>query len=246
MIGGDGIQGGMVHGNPLNETIVFNHEKLWVPAQPVKPDVPDMTEVMAKARELAKEEKWKPAASMVFKGLGKGNKKLFPEEALIRPGPRFGLNYVHPALHLKIKHPESGKVTDYRRTLELDNGEVKTFWSDNRGDWQRSVFVSRPDNVIVTRLTRPHKGELEAEIQFHERPGYDTKDIAPPSISHQVKDGVGELYLHTSYRHLHGLSEAEGYHVMARVVTKGSVVGQGCGRSIDPQSNRVFAQGRTA
>jgi hypothetical protein len=33
-IGGSGIQGVVVHGNPLEETIVVNHEKLWGPSQP--------------------------------------------------------------------------------------------------------------------------------------------------------------------------------------------------------------------
>lgn len=217
LIGGNGRQGVMVHGDPLSERIVLNHEKLWVPAQSVKPDVPNMVEAISKARELAKQEKWGPAASLVFRAFGEGNAKMFPEEDLIRPGPRFGLNYVHPGLYLRIETPKAGEIKSYRRTLELDNGEIGVQWSDDRGDWHRQVFVSRPDNVIVTRLSRPTGGKLECAVRFEARKGWDEKDIATPTIEHRE----GEIYFKTFYRHKHGLPESEGYHVLSRVITKG-------------------------
>ncbi|MEQ8836362.1 MAG: glycoside hydrolase N-terminal domain-containing protein, partial [Lacipirellulaceae bacterium] len=223
LISGNGRQGVMVHGNPLEETIVLNHEKLWVPAQPVKPDVPNMVEAMARARELAKQEKWSPAASTVFNEFGNGNAKMFPKEALIRPGPRFGLNYVHPALHLKFSIPKLGEITDYRRTLTLDTGEINVRWRDDRGDWQRSCFVSRPDNVIVTRLKRPTGAPLNLDVMFAARKGWDEKDIEAPTIEHRDD----EMYLQTQYKHLHGLAEAEGYQVLARVITTGGTTSAG-------------------
>lgn len=217
LVSGNGRQGVMVHGDPLEETIVFNHEKLWVPAQPVKPDVPDMAEDMRRARKLAREGKFGPAASTVFLEFGKGNAEMFPAEALIRPGPRFGLNYVHPGLHLGISIPKQGEIKNYRRTLELDSGEIQVHWEDDRGSWKRSVFVSRPHNVIVTRLQRATNAPLSTRISFKARTGWDEKDIQSPRIEHRDD----EIYLQTAYRHLHGLSEAEGYHAMARVIVEG-------------------------
>lgn len=225
LIGGNGRQGVMVHGFPLDEKIVLNHEKLWVPAQPVKPDVPNIANAMKRARELAKQEKWSPAASTVYNSFNAGNKAMFPQEALVRPGPRLGLNYVHPGLYLKLAIPASGKVTDYRRTLELDSGEIIVAWTDDRGDWKRSVFVSRPDNVIVTRVKPPAGKTVSMEVRFAERAGWDPKDIEAPKIEHLLKstDGKqeGQMYLHTAYKHKHGLPQAEGYHAIARVVTTG-------------------------
>ncbi len=217
LISGNGKQGVMVHGGALSEKIVLNHEKLWVPAQSVKPDVPNMVDAMKRARELAKQEKWGPAASTVFNEFGKRNAVTFPKEDLIRPGPRFGLNYVHPALYLKVATPKQGEVKNYRRSLELDSGEIQVNWNDERGDWQRNVFVSRPDNVIVMRIKRPSKAKLTTNIRFAARPGWDEKDIASPKLEHRD----GEIYLHTYYKHKHGLSDHDGYHVMARVIVNG-------------------------
>lgn len=217
LIAGNGIQGVMVHGKPLEETIVLNHERLWVPAQPVKPDVPDMADAMARARRLAREGKFGPAASTVFNEFGRRNAEMFPKEALIRPGPRFGLNYVHPGLHLKLSIPPQGDIQAYRRTLELDSGEIVVHWQDQRGQWQRNVFVSRPHNVIVTRLMSPSRAKLSTQIRFVARPGWDVKDIEAPKIEHRE----GEIYLHTRYKHLHGLDEAEGYHALARLIVRG-------------------------
>jgi len=231
LISGNGIQGVMVHGNPLEETIVVNHEKLWVPAQPIKIDVPNMVEAAKKAREQAKREDWRGASSTTFNGFGAGNAKMFPKEAMIRSGPRFGLNFVHPALHLKFSIPKQGKVKDYRRTLELDSGEVQVRWRDDRGDWARSTFVSRPDNVIVTRLRRPSQSKWALNLRFANSRGWDSvpndwdqfpqdfekKAIATPLLEHRE----GEIYLHTSYTHKHGLPESEGYHTLARVIVQG-------------------------
>jgi len=217
LISGNGRQGVMVHGGALDEKIVLNHEKLWVPAQPVKPDVPNMVDAVKRARELAREEKWSPAAALMFNGFGAGNKKMFPKEALIRKGPRFGLNYVHPALYLKVKTPAKGEVADYRRTLALDSGEASVNWTDERGDWNRNVFVSRPDNVVVMQIKRPTKTTLTTNVRFAARPGWNEEDIAAPTIEHRD----GEIYLQTHYKHKHGLDKNEGYQVMARVIAKG-------------------------
>lgn len=217
LIAGNGRQGVMVHGKPLEETIVLNHEKLWVPAQPVKPDVPNMVEAIGRARSLARAGKFGPAASIVFNEFGNGNAKMFPKEALIRPGPRFGLNYVHPGAYLKISIPKQGNPNEYRRTLTLDSGEISVAWNDDRGRWQRDVFVSRPHNVIVARLRKPDRGVIDARISLKERPGWDEKDIEAPHIEHHDD----QIYLCTAYNHLHGLPEAEGYQILSRIVARG-------------------------
>lgn len=247
LISGNGRQGVMVHGQPLEETIVLNHEKLWVPTQPVKPDVPNMVSAIKQARELAKQEKWGPAASIVFNEFGKRNAEMFPEEALIRPGPRFGLNYVHPALYFKISVPKKGEVKNYSRTLQLDSGEVSVRWTDDRGDWQRDIFVSRPDNVVVTRLRRPSNASLTAELRFAARPGWNEEDIAAPVVEHieGAENGDDEMYLHTSYRHLHGLPQAEGYQVMSRVIVKGGASHAKSDRILIQDADEVLVLTRT-
>ncbi|MEM9236264.1 MAG: glycoside hydrolase N-terminal domain-containing protein [Verrucomicrobiota bacterium] len=217
MIGGNGNQGIMVLGRTHDETIVINHTKCWVPAQPVKPYIPDISIETARSRELAKEGKYVEAASLAFEAFGMANARTFPREALFRNGPRFGLNYVHPAAHLRISQDKHGEVTNYRRALTFDSGEIVTSWTDDAGDWSRSAFVSRPDDVTVVRLSRTKSTPWSGTIRLAESPGYNTKDIAAPTITHRDKG----MHLKTYYKHLHWLEEADGYETGIQVVTKG-------------------------
>ncbi|MDO7172519.1 glycosyl hydrolase family 95 catalytic domain-containing protein [Mariniflexile sp. AS56] len=217
LIGGNGVQGVMVYGNPLEETIVFNHEKLWVPAQPVKPNVPDMTKDSRTLRELAKTGEFAKASKGLHNAFSSGNRAIYPEEALVRPGSRLGLNYVHPGLYLKFSIPKEGDIEKYKRSVNLETGEINVQWEDERGAWKRDVFVSRANNIIVTRITKPEKAKLSMSFRFAARPGWNEDDIAAPVIEH--KDG--QIYLHTYYKKLHGLKEPDGYQAMARVIVKG-------------------------
>lgn len=220
LVSGNGIQGIMVHGDPLDETIVLNHEKCWVPAQPVKPDVPNMVDAVKRAREHGKRGEFSAAGSILWNEFGEGNAAIFPKEALIRNGPRLGLNYVHPAGRIRIAIPKAGEIRNYRRSLCLDNGEITVSWEDDRGRWERSAFVSRPHNVVVNRLRRPDSGKLSCTLRLAARPGWEPKDIATPEVTHDSK----EMYLHTHYKHLHGLKQPDGYHTLSLVFVSGGEV----------------------
>ena len=53
------------------------------------------------------------------------------------------------AFTMKIDMVKEGEVKNYLRTVDFESGEIKVLWDDNRGSWERSSFVSRPDNVVV-------------------------------------------------------------------------------------------------
>ena len=57
LISGNGSTGIMFFGNPLDERIVVNHEKLWVVAVDAEREVADMREGYMEARKLAREER---------------------------------------------------------------------------------------------------------------------------------------------------------------------------------------------
>lgn len=246
LISGNGIQGVMVHGSPLDETVVLNHEKCWVPAQPVKPDVPNMVQAVERAREHAKKGEFGPAGSILWNEFGKGNAEMFPAEALIRNGPRLGLNYVHPAGRLQISMPKQGDISNYRRTLELDTGEINVHWTDKRGDWTRSTFVSRPQNAIVTRLLPPDDAKLSCSLALTQRPGWDANDIADPKFEHLVdrESAIGEMYLSTHYKHLHGLTEPDGYQVLMRVYVSGGSLNANDKTIVIEKADEVLVVGR--
>ncbi|MFZ1012202.1 MAG: glycoside hydrolase N-terminal domain-containing protein, partial [Terracidiphilus sp.] len=60
-----------------------------------------------------------------------------------------------PAFLMQLDLPKTAEVRNYLRTLDFETGEAKVHWTDERGDWVRQTFTSRPDNAVVQWLTAP-------------------------------------------------------------------------------------------
>jgi alpha-L-fucosidase 2 len=61
-------------------------------------------------------------------------------------------------LYLRSTNREN--IRDYRRQLDLDTGVVRITYAQNGTRFTREVFASRPDEVIVVRLTADTKGAI--------------------------------------------------------------------------------------
>jgi hypothetical protein len=59
---------------------------------------------------------------------------------------------------LRLEFPGKGPVKNYLRTVDFESTEVKGYWTDEHGEWIRETFASRPDNLVVQRLSAP-KGQ---------------------------------------------------------------------------------------
>ena len=57
-----------------------------------------------------------------------------------------------PAFQLNVIG-DSTKTSEYSRTVDFTSGEAEVKWQDQNGVFSRKLFVSRPDNVIVMKLT---------------------------------------------------------------------------------------------
>ncbi|MGJ8698223.1 MAG: glycosyl hydrolase family 95 catalytic domain-containing protein [Verrucomicrobiaceae bacterium] len=230
MVSGNGNQGIMVPGKPQKETLVINHTKLWVPAQSVTPDVPDLSPHIPRARKLAMEGDLKGAAGIYYHKFGEGNAANFPKEDLRRDGPRFDLNYVHPAAYLKIDDGGKGTPRDYSRTCNFDTGEVTTTWIDDSGTHRRQIFCDRVNDLTVIRLTRPDGKFIYGSIQLAERPGSNPKDISPPVIKHTSKTAT----LSAKYLHRWGRDHHDGYRTHLRIFSDGKMT---------PSGGKIISQG---
>ena len=229
MIGGNGATGIMVMGDPLDETVVVNHEKLWVVMVDVKRDVADMRETIAEARRLAGVHRFEEAGGLIMDRFTEANRKTYGLEHLVR-GRRLPPDRVHPGLHLRLLIPQEGRPEDYRRETVLDTGEVVVRWEDGRGPWERRAFVSRPHDAVVLRVRRPAKAKLDCLLWLCESRGRLPGDMGAVTIEHSAD----EMYFHSSYGRRAGRPQPEGYHALARVVCRG-----GCARSVAGQGIRV-------
>lgn len=143
---GNGRIGAVVYGQPEAETIVFNHERLYLPRP--RPEMPDLGKFLPEVRRLIREE-------------GYGVAREFSMERAAEQGQfDYHSDPFHVAFELKLEMPAKGDVTNYLRATDFQTGEVSVRWSDDDGTYLRRLFVSRPDNVAVMSITPPEAGGL--------------------------------------------------------------------------------------
>jgi alpha-L-fucosidase 2 len=69
-----------------------------------------------------------------------------------------------PAFLMELNSPKSASVKNYLRTVNFENSEIKVIWTDERGEWLRQTFASRPDNVVVQWLNAPTGQSVNVRI----------------------------------------------------------------------------------
>jgi len=213
MISGNGSTGIMVMGLPLEDYIVVNHEKLWTIGNNFRPQTPDLAEAWQEAKKIAQQGRYLDADLYIVEQVKKIYKRLY--------GEKFGRNRpsydrTHPGLHFHVSTESSGAPTDYRRETNLETGEISVSWTDNRGNWNRRIFVSRTDDVIVMEMTPPAGALINAAFRFSEAPGKLEGDIKKVTIDHLP----GEIYYHAVYGRTMGKKHQEGYHALARIIAE--------------------------
>lgn len=214
MISGNGSTGIMVKGLPLDDCIIVNHEKFWTVGNDYRPKTPDMKEAWVEAKKIAQDGRYMDADMYIVEETKKKYKEMYGKNF---SGNRPRYDRTHPGFHFLVSTGSNGKPLGYRRETNLETGEISVFWTDNRGDWQRRVFVSRTDNVIVMEIIPPAGSSVNAKLRLAEAPGKLEGDIGNIEIDH----GDNEMYLHATYGRSMGKKQNEGYHSLARVVTTG-------------------------
>lgn len=159
---GNGTIGALIMGDPLDATIIFNHEELFLPL-PVNDssDIPDMAKYLPQLRKIIREGRYKEAAEFY---IDKMVEKGFPKE-LVWTDP------FHPAFDLKLHIPQDGKIRDYVRTVDFETGEVEIRWCDNRGQFIQRLFVSRVDNIAVLSIKNDSNRNFDCMLKLDEHPG---------------------------------------------------------------------------
>jgi len=166
---------------PLNERIIFNHERLFMPmGAPHVP--PDQSKHLPELRKLIEEGKYKEAEVLQF--------KLSGQKSFMYP------DYYVPAFDLTIDSESQGEVRDYARSVDFQTAEAAVRWSDDRGAFERRMFVSRKAGVAVIKLTAPKPGALSVKLRLEEREPSDEfnndSDIASKS-DEMFKRHFGDL-----------------------------------------------------
>jgi alpha-L-fucosidase 2 len=166
---------------PLNERIIFNHERLFMPmGAPHVP--PDQSKHLPEIRKLIEEGKYKEAETLQFQLSGQKN-FMYPD-------------YYVPGFDLTIDSEAQGETRDYARSVDFQTAEAVVHFADDRGAFERRMFVSRKDGVVVIKLTAPKPGTLSVKLRLEPREPSDEfnddSDIASKS-DEMFKRHFGDL-----------------------------------------------------
>jgi hypothetical protein len=170
LISGNGTIGVNIFSRPLEETIIFTHERLFLPkGPPVVP--PDNAHLLFEIRRLIDRGLYKQATELAF--------DLSGQESFLYPDP-----FV-PAFDVNLHMKAVGKVSDYLRSVDFRTGEATVRWSDDRGVFERRMFVSRADGLAVLLITGP-AGALDLALEINPRKPSDQLDARAISRSYRV------------------------------------------------------------
>jgi alpha-L-fucosidase 2 len=136
--------------DPYTEQIAFRHESLFTPHK--RPfEAPNIAAIFPKVRQMLLDGKYHDAARLGYDEWHK---------TAIAGGMRMGGG---GGFSMRVEYPKTASVRNYLRTVDFESTELKVHWTDERGEWVRETFASRPDNVVVQRLTSGWR--LEARVR---------------------------------------------------------------------------------
>lgn len=155
LISGNGTIGANVFSRPLNERIVFTHERLFLPKGPPLMPPGDTSTRLFEIRRLIDRGLYKQATQLAF--------DLSGQESFMYPDP-----FV-PAFDLTIRMDPAGERRNYARSVDFQTGEATVRWEDDRGVFMRRLFVSRSVGVAVLSIRGSKAGAVNCRLALEPR-----------------------------------------------------------------------------
>ncbi|MFN8445157.1 MAG: glycoside hydrolase family 95 protein [Caldilineaceae bacterium] len=176
---GNGRLGAMIFGGIENERLQINEDTLW------SGGFKNTTSPNAKA-----------ALPAVRQAIFEGNYLEADQLAKGLQGP-FTQSY-QPLGDLYLHFDQQGEATDYRRELDLDTATATTSYRCGDVTFQREVFASAPDQVIVVRLSVDRPGALT----FSATVSSQLRHQVTPTPTGLLLTGKAPAHVEPSYRHI--------------------------------------------
>lgn len=158
LVTGNGTMGAMVMGYPYSDTVIINHALLYLPLnQPLEP--------VSQGKYLDS------IRSMMLRGgYGKASQFVVDLSHTEGYGAKRWTDPFIPAFQLVIDMKRDS-LLEYSRGVNFRTGEAEVKWRDNTGEFSRSTFVSRKDNLIITRI-RSDAAKINCVISLQKRHTY--------------------------------------------------------------------------
>jgi len=154
LVTGNGRIGALVYGRPLDETVVLNHARLYMPLPQSLPP-PDTASRLGEIRRAISDGSYQRAADIVV------------EQSLKEgySGMQWTDPYV-PAFDVCIQMKGASAVRDYSRSVDFATGVAAVRWADETGTFERRLFVSRADDAFVLSIGSGVPGSINCDISL--------------------------------------------------------------------------------
>lgn len=146
---GNSSMGAMVYGGTSREELQLNEETLWG-GGPYRNDNPKALESLAEVRNLIFSGKTMDAQNLIDQTFYTGRNGM--------PYQTIGSLIIEASDHENAKN--------YYRDLDLERAVATTRYQVDGVNFQREVFASFPDRVIIVRFTADKPGELNFKVSY--------------------------------------------------------------------------------
>lgn len=163
---GNGRLGSMVFGNVSKERIQLNEDTLWTGVPIKKENCGLFLENLNEVRNL------------IFQGEYVKGQEIMNEKLL---GP-WNESYA-PMGNLYLDFENTDAYEEYKRELDLEEGIVSVNYKINGVEFNRTLFISAPDNAIVINLTASEKGKLTFNASLDSLLRFETESPNENSIT---------------------------------------------------------------
>ena len=164
---GNGRIGAMIFGDPVNERIQLNDDSLW-PNDLGWGEPDGNREDLELIRSLLVKGDIKASDSLLV--------KKFSRKTVVRSHQTLG------DLFINFEHDS---ITEYRRSLNIDNSTASVSYKTNGYQVNQKVFASKPHQGIFIIIESDHPKGLNGQV-FLERP----KDEGVPTVSVYEKNNT--------------------------------------------------------
>jgi len=150
---GNGFLGAMIYGRTNKEIITLNHCTFWSGA-PKDWNNPEAAAIFPRVKELMSQQKYTEAENL--------SKKM--------QGP-FTQSF-QPLGELQLTFTDTAQANHYYRDLDLSKSLTHVGYSVNGINYNREIFTSNPDKVMVIKLSADQKGavsftaSLKSQVKF--------------------------------------------------------------------------------
>ncbi len=210
MLSGNGTIGAMVFGNPHDETIILNHALCYLPMR-TPPQPINQASRLTEIRALLSGGKFVEASKIP---VNQSNKEGINEMLWIDP-------FV-PFANLKVSM-QPGNISNYKRIVDFETGEAKVEWAQDGHLFQRVLFVSRKDNVVVMRIQST--GKINCAISVTNHPvAWDQWSYVKSNIKKMVSSADGQYVLYQTEFVNQWEGSVKGFEGVGEIINRGGQI----------------------